>query len=634
MKRKPRLERLLRPEQIITLLKDFAPLLGAEVSLAVSDGAGRLLGSNRPFPPEVAHALVEAAQEVVEIVIISPGAAMPICVEEQRVGLILATGPLPPPAQTQAALAALKCPLEFLAGVASAKRAVAQETLDRYREINLLYKLGETLAACLDVDELLQRALSKASKIIKVGWGAVLLYGEAEELVVAASVGLTGKLETIISEGQALVELVEEVARTGKSEIVNDFVDGERRVPLLAVPLRTSERRLGVVLLADKAGGAIFTAGDEKLLSALAWQAAVALENARLFDNVRRQRDEIATMKDYVDNIFASIASGVITIDSRDVITSFNQAAETILRVPALWVVGRPYRQVLGFLCETPLPTLIEDVRQHRRTHISYEINPFLPQGEQLHLGLSLSTLRGSGGETLGVAIVMDDVTEKRRYERERALVRRYLPHELVDRLPHDLAELGLHGERRMITAFFADIRGFTKLSEVNPPEWVFEALNNYLTLAEAEVRSHQGIVDKYMGDAVMALFNTPLLEEKEHAWQAVQTAWTLKKEVEAHYHRISPGERLFVGIGICTGEAVVGNVGAEDRMEYTAIGTPVNLAFHLQRNAQAGQILLCRKTWEMVRDRVQTNPVRVVGVKGHQDSTIAYELVDLIAGE
>jgi class 3 adenylate cyclase len=89
--------------------------------------------------------------------------------------------------------------------------------------------------------------------------------------------------------------------------------------------------------------------------------------------------------------------------------------------------------------------------------------------------------------------------------------------------------------------------------------------------------------------------------------------------------------ERLFVGIGICTGEAVVGNVGAEERMEYTAIGTPVNVAFHLQQSAQPGQILLCRNTWEIVRDRVQVNPVESVPVKGHQPFTRAYELVGLV---
>lgn len=634
MKKELYLKRLVHPEQIETLLQEFAPSLGSEVSLAVSDENGHLLGSYRPFPAKVLSGLLEVARGAADldgpgrggIVSTSLGAIAPVRVEGQRVGLIMATGPLPPPDQTKVALTALRYSLESLAMMALEKRAVVQETLDRYREINLLYNLGETLVTCLEVNELPQRMLAESNKIIQARWGVVLLYDESERLVITSSVGPTGELVKVVVQARMLME---EAARTGKSKIVNDFSDGERQVSLLVVPLRTSERRLGVILLVDKIGEEGFTAGDEKLLSALSWQAAISLDNARLFYNVRRQRDEIATMKNYMDNIFASIVSGVITIDTRDVITTFNQAAETILRVPAHQAVGRSYRQELGFLCDTPLPALIENVRQ-RGGGMTREISLCLPEGEQLCLNLSLSPLRGGGGENLGVAIVVEDVTEKRRHERESAWVRRYLPSELVDRFPHDMAELGLHGERREITIFFADIRGFTKFSEVYPSEQVVEVLNSYLALAESEVRSHRGIVDKYMGDAVMALFNTPLLEEENHAWQAVQTAWALKKSVETHYHYVAPEELLFVGVGICTGEAVVGNVGAEERMEYTAIGTPVNVAFHLQQSAQPGQILLCRSTWEVVRDRVRVNPIESVPVKGHQPFTLAYELIGL----
>jgi class 3 adenylate cyclase len=136
------------------------------------------------------------------------------------------------------------------------------------------------------------------------------------------------------------------------------------------------------------------------------------------------------------------------------------------------------------------------------------------------------------------------------------------------------------------------------------------------------------------MGDAVMALFNTPLLEEKEHTWRAVQTAWTLKRAVEDHYRKITSDAQLFVGVGICTGEAVVGNVGAERRMEYTAIGNPINLAFHLQGRAKPGQILMCQSAWEVVKDRVHANSLIVEGIKGHQTSTLAYELLGLVDSE
>ncbi len=638
MESKTPLSRLLYPEQIETLLQDFGALLGPEVSLAVSDETDQILGNHRAFPTQVAHALRQVAStksaannHARENVYITPdGAIMPINVQAQQTGFVLATGLLPNPARTQVIITALGNALESLAKSALEKRSIARETLDRYRELNLLYNLGEALATCLNVKDILKQVLTEASRIIHANRGAILLYDETDTLMIGASAKLTDAWKAAITERQALIE---EVIHAGKPQIIEDFdvpTNGEEHKPLLAVPLRTSERPLGVILLADKAGGAMFTAGDEKLVSALAWQATISLENARLFENVQQQRDEIARMKRYMDDIFDSITSGVITINNRDIITTYNRAAEMMLLIPTRQAIGRPYYEVLRFLQSTDMPALIEDVRRHHRTHVDQEICAYLPHGALLHLSVSLSTLRRSEGEVLGVAIVLDDVTEKRQYEQERMLLSRYLPHGLVDRLPHDLAELEMRGERRLITALFADIRGFTGLSEANPPEQVMEVLNNYLTLAEAAIRFNQGIVDKYIGDATMALFNTPLLETEDHAWRAIQAAWALKKAVESYHHDIPPNERLFLGIGVCTGEAVVGNVGAADRLEYTAIGDTINLAKRLQENSQPGQILINHETWERVRDRVQVNPLPVVRLKGRQAFTHIYEVTGI----
>jgi adenylate cyclase len=630
MDAKPRLKRLLQTNQITPFLEEFANLLGPGISLAVSDAPNHLLASVGHSPPEATQSLWEAmleATEPAEIITTEQGVAAPIQIREHQVGLVIATGRLEQPALTKTALRALTYVIGSLAEVFLERRALARETLDRYREVNLLYSLGETLATCLDMNELLQRVLAEACQIIHALQGAVLLYDETGELVTAASTEMPERLESAFVEGY---DLAEEVARTGRPQIINEH---GVPTPLLATPLLASERRLGAILLAGKADNSIFTAGDEKLLSAIAWQAAISLENARLFDDVRQQRDQIATMKGYMDNIFASIASGVITTDTEDVIVTFNRAAEKILRIPALKAINRPYRQVLDFLRYTPLPSLIEQVRQRLATYTTQEISSRLPQGEHIHLNLNLSTLLDSVGEILGVAIVIDDVTEKRRYERERALIRTYLPAGLVDHLPYEMAEVGLRQERRVITTLFADIRGFTSFSEINPPERVMEVLNNYLRLAEAAVRFNWGIVDKYLGDAVMALFNTPLLEQKDHAWQAVQMAWTLKEAIEAYHQYISPEEQLQLGFGICTGVVVVGNVGTEDRMEYTAVGDTVNLAKRLQENAHPAQILIAHETWALVKDRVKVNPLPAIRVKGRQAFTRVYEVTGLIDG-
>jgi class 3 adenylate cyclase len=243
---------------------------------------------------------------------------------------------------------------------------------------------------------------------------------------------------------------------------------------------------------------------------------------------------------------------------------------------------------------------------------------------------MNLSTLRDAQDATLGVAIVVDDLTEKKRFERERAMIKRYLPAQLVDSLPDDLSELKLRGERQQITILFADIRGFSAYSERSDPEKVVGIINRYFAFALSAIDRHEGIIDKYMGDAVMAHFNTPLRPVAHHAWHAVLAAWDFKRVVEEYLCVVPVEERLSIGIGINTGEPVVGNVGAEDRMEYTAIGDAVNLARRLQESAKGGQILLSSSTYELVKDRVEVRALDPIQVRGRQATERVYELLNV----
>ena len=242
---------------------------------------------------------------------------------------------------------------------------------------------------------------------------------------------------------------------------------------------------------------------------------------------------------------------------------------------------------------------------------------------------MNLSPLKDAQEETLGVAIVIDDLTEKKRFERERAMVKRYLPSELVDRLA-DLKELRLGGTRQLITTFFADLRGFTTYSEEHDPEHVVEVINNYFSMAAKIIRANKGIVDKYLGDAVMAHFGTPLRPIPGHAFRAVHTAWAIKHAMDEYHKSVPPADRLSFGMGVNTGEAVVGNVGGEDQMEYTPIGDAVNLAKRLQESAKPGQILLSQSTYEKVEGYVEVNALPPIQVRGRTAFEQVYELVGL----
>jgi len=620
------LRKLLRPRQVMPLLSGFSSLLGPRVNLAISDTSGLVLSSPHPLPEETLSAFWESPLgESAEIKFTTQGAAIPICVEHKPAGLLLAVGSLASEEQARTILITLKQALEVICQTALERRAVADEALERYQELNILYNVGETMASCFQMEDLLRLVLNRAVSSIQAIAGVLLLYDEKGNLIPAADIGLDRSIAQVVDR---IMPHVREMTCSGKSSIVN-----ECEVPFISVPLQTCERQVGAILLLGKITGKIddetFVAGDEKLLSALAWQAAIAIDNLRLIEDVLRQRDEIASMKHYMDNVFASITSGVITTNTENIITTFNQAAGRIFQVSPDQAIGRSCLQVLPLLQRTSLPGLLEDIYRQRITQTELEISTMLHGKGRSHLEFRLSRLQGSEGETLGAVIVVEDVTEKRRYERERHLLSQYLPPGLLDRLPYD-AEIGLREERRMLTILFADLGGFTAFSEHNPPERVVDVLNKYLTLAEAAVRFNMGIVDKYLGDAILALFNTPLLEVEDHAWRGVKAAWALKESLREYHKYIPPDERLTIRIGVSTGIAVVGNVGAEERMEYTAIGDAVNLARRLQESAQPGQVLISQETWERVRNRVRVNALPAILVKGRQNPVRIYELVGI----
>ncbi len=390
---------------------------------------------------------------------------------------------------------------------------------------------------------------------------------------------------------------------------------------ILCVPLKVKDKVTGVIYSDNRIRAGLFTERDRDLLVAFADQAAMAIENARLFESV-------VYAKNLMDNIFASIASGVITTDVIDKIILFNRAAASILGVSAEQSIGALYHDVLLGLEESLRP-LVEEVKVKEREYIAYEIEPELPQRGTVSLSMNLSPLKDAQEETLGVAIVIDDLTEKKRFERERAMVKRYLPSELVDTLA-DLKELRLGGTRKLITTFFADIRGFTTYSEQHDPEHVVEVINGYFSIAAKIIRTNKGIVDKYLGDAVMAHFGTPLRPIPGHAFRAVHTAWAIKQAMNEYHKSVPSADRLSFGMGVNTGEAVVGNVGGEDQMEYTPIGDAVNLAKRLQESAKPGQILLSWSTYEKVRGYVKVNALQPIRVKGRTAFEQVYELVGL----
>jgi adenylate cyclase len=510
-----------------------------------------------------------------------------------------------------------------------------------HEQLAALYNVSRAVNSTLDLAELLNLVMDMIISVTGAERGFLMLVNE-ETRELDFKVARNMDRETISgSSFEISRSIVNKVAKEGTPILTTNAQEDDRFSAqasvvsyslrsILCVPLMVKGKITGVIYSDNRIKTGLFSPRDRNLLTAFADQAAVAIENARLFERVKQQLEEITNMKNLMDNIFTSIASGVITTDTLDNITTFNRAAEVILGVSANRAQNRHFSEALSFLKDSPLPRMIEEVKQRDRRYIGYEIERELPDRGQVSLSMHLSSLKNPEEEPLGVAMVVDDLTEKKRYERERTMLKRYLPPELIDQLPLDLTELRLGGKRQLITTLFADIRGFTTFSERTDAEKVVEIINRYFAMAYSAVRQGGGLVDKYLGDAIMAHYNTPLNPVDDHAKRAVRAAWKIKEIIEQQQASGELQVNLAFGMGVNTGEAVLGNVGAEERMDYTAIGDAVNLAKRLQECAGPGQILLSNSTYELTRDIAAVKELKPIKVKGRSALEQIYELVGL----
>jgi PAS domain S-box-containing protein len=391
------------------------------------------------------------------------------------------------------------------------------------------------------------------------------------------------------------------------------------------VPLKIKDEITGVIYADNRIASGVFGNTDRDLLASFANQAAVAIDNARLFRQTQANLIEITEMRDLMDNVFASIASGVITIDEEERIALYNRAAERILGFPDTAVLHQTYKIAMETL-GLPVEPLIYDVWTNGGAH-NTEVDVIVNKRPGMtSLNLTLTPLRDYGQEMLGVAMVLDDVTEKKRLES----VRRYLPPALVDQI-RDL-DAAQRPQRSIMSVLFADVRGYSTFSEHLDPEKLIQIMNGYFTEFVYAINEYQGLTDKFMGDAVMALYNTPLNPQENHAERAIRTALMIRKNMQRYLTEVSEDKRLHFGIGIHTGEAVAGNVGSSLRKDYSAIGDAVNLSKRIQENAQADEILISRNTYEQVRDWVQAEPLEPMKVKGRQTPEQIYRLVGALA--
>ncbi len=505
-----------------------------------------------------------------------------------------------------------------------------------HSNMQALAQIGSVVNSSLELDEVLRIVMDNIVRLTKAERGFLMLRNEQGEMV--TQVARNWEQESIKSaEAATSRTVIQRVLDTGEAIITTNAQEDQRFSgqesivalnlrSILCVPLKVKSDLIGVVYADNRIRAGIFTETERDLLAAFGNQAAVAIENARLFTSLRQTLEEVTGLKNLMDNVFASIASGVITTDIENQIMLCNRAAEAILGLTMPNILGHRLEEVLASASDEIGPHLAE-VREKDASVIDLEISHVDPARGHMDWRLNLAPLKDSGHHTQGIAIVLDDLTERKKLEAQRHLLERMVSPAILDQV--DLKSLQMGGKKVDVTALFADVRGFTAFSEQRSPEDLVAVLNRYLAAAAEAVLEYEGTVDKFLGDAVMAWYNAPV-PQADHTLRAVRSALALRVVVQQLHAELPPEAHLNFGIGIHYGEAVLGWIGTEKRLEFTAIGDSINTAKRIQENAGKNQILLSRVAYDRVKDDVYAVPCPPLTVKGKSQPLEVYEVMGL----
>lgn len=558
------------------------------------------------------------------------------------------------------------------------------------RGATALLRATQTLGQSLDLEVTLQIVMEQARILMQADRSTLFLYRkEMSELwtKVAAADGET-MMEISIPGNRGIVGYV---ASTGEALNIPDAYKDPRFDPttdrktgyftrnILCLPVFNSANELiGVTQLINKQQGS-FTASDEEFMRAFNIQAGIALENARLFESVLLE-------KQYQKDILQSLSDAVISTDMEGRIVTINDAALELLGCPltgdassrdnkVLWeqnLVGRLLWEVvpienLQFRLEDSLkngarhyvpeqglmlglyylPGESEESEEYilalpnssnPEVFIPWNL-PLTPQSQFVHssqvepiersINLTVNPLTNPEGGVRGGLAVLEDISQEKRLK---TTMYRYLnPHvaEQVMALGEDALMVG---ERKEVTILFSDIRGYTTLTENLGAAEVVSLLNQYFETMVEAVFNYEGTLDKFIGDALMAVFGAPLPLTENHAWRAVQAALDMRHRLKEFNERriVQEQPQIKIGIGVSSGEVVSGNIGSRKRMDYTVIGDGVNLSSRLEGTTKeyGCDIILSEFTYQLCSERVIVRELDKIRVKGKHQAVKIYELI------
>ena len=502
-----------------------------------------------------------------------------------------------------------------------------------------LLEVTTVISKELQLEPLLRKIMETVTQILHADRSTLFMYDpKARELwsTVAQGVGVVqirfpchlGIAGSVFMTGET-INIPDAYADTRFNKDV-DKRTGYKTDSILCMPvINKREETIGVIQVLNKRGGP-FSATDERRLRAFASQASIAIENAKLFEDV-------VNIKNYNESILQSMTNGVISLDADGNVVKANSAALRTLRRETDSMVGEK-ASTLFFGKNAWIVEALDKVTSTDTTVAHMDTELWLRQGEEIvgddrrramaSVNLSVVPLKGGKKENMGSMVMFEDITKEKRLKGTMA---RYMTKELADKLVEE-GEAVLGGKMQKATVVFTDIRSFTTISERLGAQETVKMLNEYFSIMVDVIMDNGGILDKYIGDAIMAVFGAPFAGEDD-ADHAVQTAIGMLRALrEFNQRRAAEGQdAVLMGVGINTDDVLSGNIGSLKRMDYTVIGDGVNLASRLEgANKPYGtQVLISELTVRELKKPYRLREVDKIRVKGKHEPVGVYEVLD-----
>jgi adenylate cyclase len=528
------------------------------------------------------------------------------------------------------------------------------------RAASALMKATKALSqSSLDLEETLGKVMDEAKELMQADrstlwlldrdrhqlWTKLPISGQLQEIRIPMDAGFAGQV--VQTEKPVLIPFDLYSHANADTAKETDRKTGYRTCSMLCMPVfNASNELIAVTQLINKrrqgdypvydpstypsapeCWKASFNRNDEEFMKAFNIQAGVALQNAKLFDTVKQQEQ-------MQRDILRSLSNGVISTNREGRIIAANDSAKKLLGFAATDIIdGKLITELIRIekaefskWFEIAIAATDEKSRQQYYPDQTLLVTQ---SEEQSSIHLSINTIADANDpqKVSGALVVMEDISDEKRLK---STMYRYMTQELAEQLlSSGSAKLG--GDSKEVSVLFSDIRGYTTLTESMAAEDVVTMLNEYFETMVDAVFEYKGTLDKYIGDAIMAVFGSPL-SLPDHEWMAVQSALEMRRRL-ALFNATRPANRqIKIGIGINSDHVISGNIGSSKRMEYTAIGDGVNLGSRLEgASKQYGcDIVISENTFLPCADRIWSRELDCIRVKGKTQPVGIYELVGL----